>query len=786
MKTLQYAIRFLARSKSYTLINMFGLALSLACCIILMRYIHRELTVDTHCIDREKVYAIKVSYNGGSHISSVSSYRYDPPKFDESKIDARVEYIPLSGDYVIVDGHRFPSRTIVTDSTFFRLFRYPLLEGELLLDKPTSVLLKKEYAKKLFGDKNPIGQVIRNSNEKDLIVEGILDEPACKTTIEFDMVVSNHLSSRWSRMPIEFFYFRPDVDMEEMGKIGQTARYMNRPEWDNRQYTFSFLPIEELYWHGELHLETSLFRYGQKSHLYILIGVCLLIFLTGVLNFVNLYLVAMLRRGKEYGLKKVYGASAWHIFRQIWLENALLLFAALMVAWLIIEVTAIPINHLLGEEFWYSPFDLWLSLGMLLLLPLLTSIYPFIKYNYASPILSIRSIGLGNRSVRSRMVFLSIQYALTFLLMVCALYFNKQLNVMTSTEPGFRTENIMLVKLLYASQSYDFDNAEEYQRKQDEKRAQNRMILDKVNACPLIEYTESAWERFTQKSSYSTDYITPDGKKSHLYVRRVSPTFFKMFGIDLLEGDIPSEEGEEMWVLNKAAMKALNFNSLEDARLIEESNKGLSDYQTISAVVADYYNGHLIMGAEPTIFNVGDFGNASMYIAYAEGKEQELISYLTELMKEVYGIESLEYSFLKDDVNKLYDEDRKVTTIYNIFAVIAIIISCLGLFGISLFDIRQRYREIGIRKVNGAGMKDLYRLLFRKYLIVLGISFVVATPIAYYFIYQYTADFVIKAPIGIGIFVVALLLVALISFGTLFWQVRKAANINPADVIKSE
>ncbi|MBO5381822.1 MAG: FtsX-like permease family protein, partial [Bacteroides sp.] len=150
------------------------------------------------------------------------------------------------------------------------------------------------------------------------------------------------------------------------------------------------------------------------------------------------------------------------------------------------------------------------------------------------------------------------------------------------------------------------------------------------------------------------------------------------------------------------------------------------------------------------------------------------------------GNKDFDYTLLENDIKALYKEDRKVTTIYNIFAVIAIIISCLGLFGISLFDIRQRYREIGIRKVNGAGMKDLYRLLFRKYFIVLGISFVVATPIAYYFIYQYTADFVIKAPIGIGIFVVALLLVALISLGTLFWQVRKAANINPADVIKSE
>jgi ABC-type antimicrobial peptide transport system permease subunit len=134
----------------------------------------------------------------------------------------------------------------------------------------------------------------------------------------------------------------------------------------------------------------------------------------------------------------------------------------------------------------------------------------------------------------------------------------------------------------------------------------------------------------------------------------------------------------------------------------------------------------------------------------------------------------------------IYKKDRQITIIYFVFAFIAIAISCLGLFGISLFDIRQRYREIGIRKVNGASMKDLYKLLFRKYIIVLGIAFVVSTPIAYYLIQQYTADFVVKAPMGIGIFIIALLIVTLISLGTLFWQVRKAANINPADVVKRE
>ena len=155
-------------------------------------------------------------------------------------------------------------------------------------------------------------------------------------------------------------------------------------------------------------------------------------------------------------------------------------------------------------------------------------------------------------------------------------------------------------------------------------------------------------------------------------------------------------------------------------------------------------------------------------------------------MKGIYGAEEFTYTFLEDDVKALYKEDQKIASIYNIFALIAIVVSCLGLFGISLFDIRQRYREIAIRKAHGAGMKDLYQLLFKKYLAVLGASFVVAVPIAYYLIHQYTADFVMKAPIGMGIFVLALLLVAVISMGTLYWQIRKAANIDPATVMKSE
>ena len=784
MKTLIYAIRFLTRSKSYTIINLLGLAFSLACCIILMRYIHRELTVDSHCVDRNHVYAIKISMEGSEHIGGISSYQYDPVKLDKSPIEIETRYTPLDQDFLIANGHRFPSRTIVTDSAFFQLFHYPLLQGKLALDKPTSVLLKKDFAHKLFGNDNPIGKTIRHSNGKDLIVEGILDEPTCKASIQFDMVLSYHLSTQWERMECELYRFLPGTDMNVMAEIGNSPRYLNNPQWDSRQFTFSFVPLKETYWHEEWQDQKTMFLSGQKSHLYILAGVCLLLFLTGLLNFINIYLVAMLRRGKEYGLKKVYGAGKSTLFLQIWLENFLLILSALLVAGLIIEVTQIPVNRLLNTQFVYTPFDGWLAIGVLLLLPLITSIYPFLKYSFSSPIRSIQSIGWSSRSVRSRMVFLGIQYALTFLITVCALYYNGQLSLLLNTDPGFRTKNIILAKLIYSSQDYSDFSEEKYQQ----DRARNQAIHDKLKACPFIEYTESAWDKITEQG-YEVNHITPDGKTVLLSRRLASPTFFKMFNIELEEGALPEDKNKRCYVVNRAAMKALGYSSLEGATVVEESayrrNNNVA-FHPITAIAKDYYNGHLSAGVKPTIYEINNFGRESTYIAYPEGKLPNLLNYLKEMMQEFYGTETVEYTLLEDDVKALYKEDRKIASIYNIFAMIAIAVSCLGLFGISLFDIRQRYREIAIRKAHGAGMKDLYQLLFKKYLLVLGASFVVAVPLAYYLIHQYTADFVVKAPIGVGIFVITLLLVAGISMGTLWWQIRKATNIDPATVMKSE
>ena len=789
MKTLKYAWRFLMRSKSYTIINLLGLAFSLACSIILMRYIHRELTVDTHCIDREHVYAICTNTEGNRGLSGLKQYNYDTISIDNRFVEAMTTYIPLEKDYVISGTNRIPARCLVTDSVFFQLFHYPIVQGKLSLTTPQSALLTEKYARKIFGNENPIGKVLRYSNGKDITVEGIVGEPECKTTINFDIILSSKLSQHWERMNTELYRFLPGTDINAINKTGSVPRYINDPKYDTRTHTFSLISVKDIYWDGSLtDREPAMFLSGNHSHLIILSGVCLLLLLTGILNFINLYLVALLRRGKEYGLKKVFGVCGKTLFANIWIENTLLVLSALLVSWLIIEIMSAPTEYLFDIHFSYTAFDGWLSASILLLLPVITSIYPYIKYNYTSPILSIRSIGVQSHSKHFRMFFLGAQYIITFLLVVLSLYFNRQLGMLLSTKPGFRTKNIMNVNLVYESKDFSSYTYESMQQ-----RRQRVMQLDnELNACPFIELYEPSNENILTPT-FGTNYLNNKGEKVFLNIHYATPAFFKLYDIKVIEGEIPDinkEDRRTVFVVNKAALKALGYTSINGAGVIEENQKRANanaSLQPIVAVVEDYFEGHLTSGIKPTIYPVGARFSGDLYqIAYTPGKKKEVIDFLRNLEYKVYGSEDFEYTFLEDDIKAMYTQDRQTATIYSIFAGMAIIISSLGLLGISLFDIRQRYREIAIRKVNGASAKDLYRLLFRKYITVLIIAFVIAIPLAYYLINTYTQDFAVRAPVSIDIFIISLLLVIIISLGTLAYQIQKAAYINPTQIMKTE
>lgn len=806
MKTLTYAIRFLSRSKAYTIINLLGLAFSLACCIILMRYLHREWTVDSHCIRPDEVVTV-INKNGEFQfpVSQQNMLRFykglEDVVIPEDKIIESCEFVLLTDIDFKKEEVSYNLDILAVDSTYFHFFEYPLLEGEARIDTPQDAVITKACAQRLFGKESAVGKVLKAFG-KDVTIRGIIDQPRCKSIMNFEILTSHKLTS-WSRIEGGWLRVLPSqVNLDTINaKTNVFGSVKPNALHDNKNVRHEYIPWRKIYYNYWTEKGETL-NLGNRTYERMLIGVIIVLLLVAIINFINLYMVYMMKRQKEYGIKKVFGLQGCPLFLQIWLENILLAIASLLVAWLLVEITVPLCERLMNEPMkGYNLFDLQLSLVFLSVFPIATSLYPFIKHNYLSPITSLRSVSGSRESIVIRMSFLFLQYVLTLTLLIVAVYFNRHLQFLQDTPTGFRSEGILYAQLVNRNQfehgSYERKNYEEIWKRQVSFYEQ------KLNECPFIE----KWSPNRSESilhSQSQYNIINDKDESHqLIIRYTGKNYFDIHELKVIDGTIPEMEKDAFnhkVVLNEAAMKLFGYQKASEAfvrseeplwfsfnTVTNEYIKGGIELMPVEAVVSNYYASHVSEGIKPIMFLIdNDNMNGNVAITVQKGKEKEVIDYLGNMVKEMTGSSDFMHSWLQDEVDALYDDDRRLTIIYNIFALVGILVCCLGLFGISLFDIRRRYREIAIRKAHGAGMKDLYQLLFKKYLAILGASFVVAVPIAYYLIHQYTADFVVKAPIGMGIFVLALLLVAVISMGTLYWQIRKAANIDPADVMKSE
>ena len=791
MKTLKYAWRFLMRSKSYTIINLLGLAFSLACCIILMRYIHRELTVDSHCIDPEHIVIPLRDIEGNIFPGNLQQdgVGADSVYIPENSIIEQCRIIVQQHDNVVYDRSSYTMNVLAVDSTFFHFFQYPIVAGTAGLEAPDDAVITRHYARRIFGKENPVGKVME-FNGKSVIIRGVVDEAECKALLQFDLLVSFRLMESWRRMYMSLMRVLPSVNPDAVNSTSNVYRKDSR----GSMIRWKFVNWKQFYWDNSIthHQDyDAIMQFGNRTHLYILSGVAMLLLLVGILNFINIYMVFMMKRSKEYGVKKVFGLQRLPLFLQIWMENQLLAVAALLSAWLVVEATQIPVSRFMNETMEYSAFDWQLSLGFLLLLPLVTSVYPYLKYNYIPPIISIRSIATNRHSITVRMTFLFVQYVITALLLILSLYFGKQLDFLLNTPTGYRTESILRAGLLHENKI----------NPGPDRVSRQKQIKQRLNECPHIEMWMNGYYTILRGGGVNILLNDKDTRQSMITLF-ISPQFFQLYDLKVLEGEIPQKfDGWNDYriVLNKTAMQTMGYTQLKDAFVRSETplwtvqnqdgqmEEGGTRLMPVMAVIDDYYPGHLTEGTKPMAFIVGRAGFGDDYlIAIAPGKKKEVMEYLKKIEKEIYNTEDFTYSWLADEVHELYSEDRETANIYSVFALIAIIISCLGLFGLSLFDVRQRYREIAIRKVNGAGMKDLYLLLFRKYIKVIGSAFVLAVPLSYYLIYMYTRNFIMKAPVGIGIYVIALLVILIISLGTLMWQIHKAALIDPAKIIKTE
>lgn len=793
---IKYAIRFLLRARSYTVINLIGLSLSLACCIVLLRYIHRELTVDNHANDLSSIIVPLRDIDGNVYPGENPGNK--DYSVDEKYIEDRCKLVEEENSTIVSDDVSYKTNLMAADTTFFHFFNYRVLEGNLSLDSPHDVILTEDYAMRLFGKESPVGKNIYFDG-KMLTVSGVIEQPVCKTTFNFDVLVSKKLRPNWGKLNIELIRVNSGFDIRKQNEKSNVYHLQKQNNLSgNMQTRYKYISWKDFYFETSIcDKYEKLFRFGNRNYVFVLSGVVFLLFLVGVLNFVNLYSVVMQKRRKIYGVKKVFGLSGRGLFTEMWMENFLLFACAVFLSWCIIETSSGLWQGLFSEKIPVTGFDWYLSLGLLLLVPLFTAIFFYIRYGYKNPVTSMRLVISENGKIFSRYVFLFLQYSITLFLMILSLYFQRHFDYLINSSHGYDTEEIMVAQLYNHNRIIDYRSTTAKQLKERFERINN--VGKKLDECHIIERwmnsSTAVWD------GSPTPVVNDKDETFELQSKFVSIEFFDFWGLEILDGGLPDRidyGGENVIVLNRSAMKLLGYTDLKEAFVRSTSPLTLSfvdnkliefgvDMTPVSAVVEDYYMGHLTEGIKPMIFIVGTKDTeGDVLIKVKKDREKEVIDYLRKVEKEIYNSEDFTYKWADDIVAEMYQKDKETAHIYTVFSYIAIVISCLGLLGISLFDIRRRYREIAIRKVNGAKPKDLYILLGKNYMLNLLLAFVVAAPVSWIVIYYYTASFVEKAPVTLGLFVIPLLIVLILSMLTLYYQINKAAHINPAEVMKNE
>ena len=819
MKTITYAIRIITRMKAYSILCILGLVISLAGTATLVRYINQELTVDHHLKDLDHLHLLTqhviITGKGSPQLTCNRNWNrekhfVDP--LDHPTVDKHTRIVALPNGEIGKGNQHFAVRAIAVDTTFFQLMPCQTSLGVTDQVPPTGIILSEELSQKVFGTEDPLGKELTFGG-KHVTITGVMKAPSTKVSFAYDIIVSEQLQSDWAGTGSGALFslvrlHRPE-DLETINAAQPALKLL---AWNGNATQFQLIPLKENYFNERLffyHFE-HMFPKGDKDGIYILIFVAILLFSIGVLNYLNLYMVIMQKRGLEFGVKKVFGASRWAFFKQLYTENFLLSAITLLFVGMIIEITDKILVSQLGIPIHKNvAFDTAIYLGILFVFPLVTMLYPYFRHVFSRPVSSIKGIKQGGSSPLTRSLFLTVQYVITFCLIVVSIYFAKQLDAMLNADLGFNTKNIIRCMLIPAENDDSvIHDLAAWERKRERERRNAAHITHTLNSCPNIV----AWSLGDELWQSSDDaYLHPFAKKANTeneFIKGECITLYvsdmTIFDLEIIEGrgwdDSIDQYAQYNLIINESAKKAMCITDIHSDmvqtrdRLWWDSSADCSGNPPfrIIGVIKDFRCGHLSKNTLPRIYTYspssGEYFHPGNYILvrYQPGKQQEVLKLLSNLRNEVSGEGELQYTFLEDEIAKRYENDRRIVHIYLTFAALAIAVSCLGLFGLSLFEIRLRHREIALRKVHGAKVGDIVRLLLKRYLILLGVSALIAFPIAVFFIQKYMEDFAYRTPLAGWMFVLSLLVVAVISGGALFWQTHKAANINPALVMKRE
>ena len=793
---LTIAMRNLIKHKLYTVINISGLAVGIAFCVLTFLFVKNEWTYDTFHEGADHIYRIYGIGKSPGEGETPGATAPDPLALTlrGDFPDLPVVRLTQRDAWVVVDGKPFKETVHYTDQAFFDVFTFPLSQGdsETLLNDPSSVVVTERIAEKYFGGENPIGRILSIDEAHDFIVMGVLEAIPPNSSIQFDILASvlrqdqidpDHQKRWWSSGTFTYVRCSGAFPPEKLESHLSTIREKHFPDFLKDRTRLAVQPLTSIHLNAQTRNEMVAGR--APVDLYILSAIALSVLLIACFNFMNLSTARYAERAREIGMRKVLGARRIQVVRQFLGEALFLSFFSLCFAIALVELFLPHFCALVGKElvldYGNNALVILGLLGFGVLVGFLSGLYPAFYLSADQPVVAIKGQSRSGRGgMQSRQVLVIAQFGVSIALIVSELVVIQQVQYMKNQDLGFNPEQVVAIPIQVDDRDGPLPRIAAFL---------NAIRAEKTSGISAVCLTENLPGLHYSNKFGVTAEAFPEGTSLEMVVTSMDEHTLETYEMDLVDGRNFSAEfrtdRSQAVLLNETAVARLGWQPAVGKKIKYVHGDGPF---TVIGVVKDSHFKTLQSEIEPVVYR---YTSNKYRIGYLSARirpehTREALALLKEKWQTIVQSQPFEYSFVDDVFDRNYRTEEETQKVIGVFSLVAIFLACLGLFGLVAYAAQQRTKEIGVRKVLGASVSDIFLLLSGDFMKLVLIANLIAWPIAYYALSNWLEHFAYRIDLGPGTLTSGSVLVLLIALLTTSYQAIRAALADPVDALRYE
>jgi putative ABC transport system permease protein len=798
---IKVAFRNFWRNRSFSAINILGLAIGIAVCFTILLFVQDELSYDRFNSNANRIFRVvfKADINGGKIFeANVMPPTAQTLKNDYPEVEEAARLREMGKPKVTFNNKTFKDGTFAfVDASFFNVFSLRFIKGnaKTALQQANSVVITEETAKRYFGGEEPMGKVLDLNNHELYKVTGVVAAIPTNAHFHFDLFGSMQSfpdSKNPSWMTSGFFTYlllkenynyknleakMPGMVEKYMGPQIAQSMGMSLTQFRTKgnNLGFALQPLTDIHLHSNSNYEME--PGGDIKYVYIFSAIALFVLLIACINFINLSTAGASKRAKEVGVRKVMGSDKSELIKQFLLESVLLTFIALFIAFLLVQFALPVFNQLSGKNlslgYAVKPWAALLSLG--LLVGVLAGIYPAFYLSSFQPISIIKGkLGTANKSLTLRSSLVVFQFFISVSLIIGTLVVYKQMQFIHNKKLGYNKEQLLVLPNSWALGKNE------------------RLFKEQLLKDPRIVNATVSGYKPAGPSNGNNSLVFPNGQENSVMRTNrfdVDEQYIPTFGMQITAGRNFSKAfptDSSAIIINEAAANAFGFKDKSIGQNITwmKGDKGEKVNYRVIGVVKDFHFKSLHEPITPLFMVLNP--ESGLIFKVRTGDVSGLLTTMKQQWEKFNVEEPFTYSFMDELYNKTYQAEEKTGKILNIFTSLTILVACLGLFGLAIYTTEQRTKEIGIRKVLGASVLQVTNMLSKDFVKLVLIACVIAFPLSYWAMSNWLQDFAYRITISWWIFALAALIALFIALATVSFQAVKAALANPVKSLRSE